>query len=305
MQIRNLPQVAEVMPIKLKMTNCQSATDIIAMHGVDKDMFLMFRDYVIVQGSMADFKEDASGALVGDKIAARYGWKVGSNVVLAELDGISFNVSGIFTTNGSADDFIILTGRRFLQEADDEQGISNRVMVKLVDGADPAAVSRAIDDLPLTIDTTTQPEEVFLSASMDQLADIVKVSKLVILVIGFVILIAVGNAISMATRERTREFGVLRTIGYQKNSIYTIVLLEGLLQAVFGALIGCGVVQFLFSANLVHSVSSCGFTVNLSAGPMVWVIGVGAVAVAAALGCTLPAFNASRLDVVAAIRSEE
>ena len=75
------------MPIKLLMTSCQSASDIIAMHGIDKDIFQKFRDYTVSADAVSAFRGDKSGALVGNMIADRYGWKVGQNVVLTELDG--------------------------------------------------------------------------------------------------------------------------------------------------------------------------------------------------------------------------
>ncbi|MBT3200670.1 MAG: FtsX-like permease family protein [Phycisphaerales bacterium] len=293
------------MPIKLLMTSCQSASDIIAMHGVDKDIFQKFRDYDVSPDAVKAFKADTSGALVGNMIARRYGWKTGQNIVLKELDGISFNISGIFTTDGSADDFLILAGRKFLQEAKDEQGISNRVMIRLIPGADPDAASIAIDALPLSVTTTTQREETFMSASIDQLKDMVTISRIIIVVIIAVILIAMGNAISMTTLERTREFGILRTLGFKRAGILGMVISEGAIQALVGAVIGCVIVQTIISANLVKSVSTCGITITMTAGPSVWMIGIGIICLGGLLGSILPAWRASRLEIVTAIAHEE
>jgi putative ABC transport system permease protein len=293
------------MPIKLLMTSCQSASDIIAMHGVDKEIFRKFRDYDVADDAVAAFRRDKSGALVGNMIARRYGWKVGQNVVLKELDGISFNISGIFTTDGSADDFLILAGRRFLQEAVKEQGISNRVMIRLKPGANTDKASAAIDALPFTIKTITQREESFMSASIDQLKDMVTISRIVIVVIIAVILIAMGNAISMTTLERTREFGILRTLGFRPGAILAMVLSEGAVQAFVGAVIGCVIVQVLISSNLIKAVSTCGVTITLTAGPIVWLIGVGIICLGGLVGSVAPAWRASRLEIVNAIAHEE
>ena len=293
------------MPVKLLMTSCQSASDIIAMHGINKDTFQKFRDYTVSSGAVSAFRADKSGALVGNMIANRYGWKVGQNVVLTELDGISFNVSGIFTTDGSADDFLILAGRRFLQEAVKEQGISNRILIRLNPGADPDAVARKIDALPMAVKTTTQREEDFMSASIDQLRDTVTISRIIIVVIIAVILIAMGNAISMTTLERTREFGILRTLGFKRSAILTMVVSEGTLQALVGAVLGCLIVQGVISANLIKTVSTCGITITLTTGPSVWLIGVGVICLGGLLGSLTPAWRASRLEIVTAIAHEE
>ncbi|MCP4377947.1 MAG: FtsX-like permease family protein [bacterium] len=293
------------MPVKLLMTSCQSASDIIAMHGMDKEKFVKFRDYDVSPEALKTFRRDKSGALVGNMIARRYGWKVGQNVVLKELDGISFNISGIFTTDGSADDFLILTDKRFLQEAVNEQGISNRVLIRLKPGSDADAVAREIDALPKGIKTTTQSEETFMSASIDQLRDMVTISRIVIIVIIAVILIAMGNAISMTTLERTREFGILRTLGFKRGAILAMVVSEGTIQALVGAVIGCLIVHGIISANLIKSVSTCGITITLTTGASVWMIGIGIICLGGLIGSLTPAWRASRLEIVTAIAHDE
>jgi putative ABC transport system permease protein len=304
-RIGELPQVAEVMPVKLKMTPCMAMTDTIAIHGVDKERVLDFRSYNVDPAALALFRQDTAGALVGEKIAARYGWKPGTHITLDQLDGLRLNIHGLFSANGSSEDYIILTGRKYLQEAEDMQGISNHVLVKLKPGADPDDTARAITELPLTTQTTAQPERAMLAATLDQLSDLVSASRIVIVVVLAVILIAMGNAISMATRDRTREFGILRTLGYSKAAIVGLVLGEALLQALVGGLVGCAIVQFLVSGNYLNAVSTCGMCINLTVGVLPWVAGVGAIVLAGALGALTPALNAARLDVVDAIRRED
>ncbi len=293
------------MPVKLMMTSCQSASDIIAIHGVDKELFTSFRDYGLSESVLEEFRADTSGAVVGEKIAARYGWKKGEYVTLTELDGIGFTVHGIYPAVGAADDFIILAGRRFLQEAEDEQGISNHVLVKLHPDADPAETSRQIDELPMTIETTTQPEHVFLATVLDQLGDLVSVSKAIIAVIICVIVVAMGNAISMATRERSAEIGILRTLGYQKGSILLMVMGEAVAQAVAGGVLGCLAAELVVSGGLLKTVSTCGVSIHFAAGPYAWGVGMATIILAGAVGSLAPAWSASRLKIVAAIRRED
>ncbi len=303
--IRTLPQVAEVMPALLKMTSCQSATDVVAVHGIEKDQFLNFHQYNIISGSLEAFRANKSAALLGDKIAQKYGWKTGDSVTVTELGGISFEVAGIFDTNGTADDFVILMGIKFVQEVEDIQGIANRLYVRLHPGSDANAAIAAIQGLPTAVNVTVQAEEAFVAASLSQLKDVVNMSSAVIVVIILVILVAVGNAISMATRDRTREFGIMRTFGYQRAQIMSIVLSEGALQALAGALLGTLAVQLVLAADIIKTVSAGGITISLSAGPSVWAAGIAAVFVAGVLGSLIPAWNVSRIAVVEAIRREE
>ncbi len=294
------------MPVKLVMTSCKAVTDVIAVNGVDKELFTQFHDYKIPAGQLEAFRADKSGALVGERIAARQKWKVGELVRLKELGDISFTVQGIFSTGGSAEDFVVLVGRQYLQECAGKQGESNRMLIRLKPGSNAEAVMEAINALPLPPPPRiTQAESSFVKANVDQLEDLVRLSKVVVAVVTFVILIAMGNVISMATRERSREFGILRTLGFGKGAILSVVMAEGFLQSLFGAVVGCLVVQGALWANIIRSVSSCGLTVSLMAGPGVWLLSAALVCLAGLLGSVSPAWQASRLNIVAAIRRED
>jgi putative ABC transport system permease protein len=293
------------MPVRLKMTPCMSMTDTVAVHGVDKDLFLTFRRYRADPKAVAAFRADTAGALVGEKIAARYGWKPGQHVNLDQLGGLRFNIHGLFSAQGTQDDYIILVGRRYLQEAEEKQGLSNHVLVKVKPGVDPDAAARQIDALPLTVQTNTQPERAMLAAALDQLSDLVSASRGVIAVVLLVMLIAMGNAVSMVTRDRAREFGILRTLGFGKGAILNLVLAEAVLQALAGALLGCAAAQLLVWGDFLKTVSTCGVCIYLSVGAAAWLAALGAIVLAGALGALLPAWRASRLDVVEALGREE
>jgi len=293
------------MPVRLKMTPCMSMTDTVAIHGVNKEKLLDFRALQVEPAAVAAFKSDTTGALVGEKIASRYGWKVGDHVTLDRLEGFRFNIHGIFAAQGTADDFLIYVGRKYLQESENKQGLSHHVLVRIAPGADPDETCEAIAALPLTIQTSAQPERAMLAAVLDQLKDLVSVGRLVIVVVLAVILIAMGNAVAMATRDRTPEFGILRTLGYRRGMILGMVLSEGLLQAVIGAACGCAIVQVLVSGGFVQTVSTCGVSLSLTVGSDAWAAGIGAIIVAALLGSVIPAWNASRVNVVEAIKRED
>ena len=86
-------------------------------------------------------------------------------------------------------------------------------LVKLEPNADAAAVKEAIEALPMTFQVTVKREKAHLAGALEQLADLTRIAKVVIGIIVAVILIAVGNAVSMMVRERYREFAILRTLG--------------------------------------------------------------------------------------------
>jgi putative ABC transport system permease protein len=170
---------------------------------------------------------------------------------------------------------------------------------------DPEAAGRAIEALPLTTKVTAQPERAMLAAALDQLSDLVAASRGVVAVVLAVILIAMGNAISMATRDRAREFGILRTLGFRSGAVMALVMSEALVQALAGGLLGCALVDILVSQQVFQTISQCGIPINLTVGYEPWVAGLAAIGLAGVLGAVVPAWRAGRLNVVQALGRED
>lgn len=304
---KNLPQVAEVMPVKLLMTACGSTTDVMALHGVDKEIFTSFYKYDIDPSLLADFRSDKNSAIAEKKVVERFGWKVGDQVSLKELNDISFRLAGVFKCESASQDNIIIADRRFVQEAVDEQGIVNHVLVKLKPGADPDEVCKAIDALPFTVDTLTQPEQLFLLAAIQQLDDLMKVSQVVISVILLVILVAIGNAISMAARERYSEMGVLRTLGFSKSAIMLLIIGEAMVYTFVGSIIGALIVQLLIFTGVADTLPTWGTAVSIAMTPSIftWSVTIGMVVLAGIIGSIIPAWKAAHINICSAISQSE
>jgi putative ABC transport system permease protein len=114
--------------------------------------------------------------------------------------------------------------------------------------------------------------------------------------------IGVMNTMLMAVLERTREIGVLRALGWRRNSILSLILREAWLLGMLGGVVGVGVA---FGLNFLLSLAPL---VQDSLSP-VWSADVflRAAAVAITLGLIgglYPAFRATLLQPVEALRYE-
>lgn len=288
------------MPVRLKMTSCSSTTDVVVIHGVDKQMLPRFRRLDVDPGQWQAFAADRSGALVGERQLKRSRWQVGEQVELPAL-GVSFTVRGTFATASPGEDFVIYVGRDYLQQADDALGESNHALVRPAPGADLDALGRAIDALPLTVKTQTRPEHAAHAAAVGQLADLVAVGRVVVATLLAVMLVGIGNAMAIGTRERSREFAIMRTLGFRPRHLLGLVLGEGLVIALAGALLGCLAVEATLAAGWMQGVSTCGFQVTLAPGPHEWLLGSLAVAAAGLVATCLPAWGAMRVQPVRAL----
>lgn len=300
-EIGRLPQVEVVMPVKIVMSECRATTDLVAVHGVDKELFHAFRHFELTAGSMSEFLEEDSAALVGTEIARRYGWKLDEYVSLPKLGGVSFTIRGLFHTGGTTYDSLILVDRTYLQLAVGKKGESNQFHVKLKKGADPDFVARTIDGMNLPVKTRTLTEKSFINFVLEDTKDVVFFSRIVALLTLVVLLIAVANAISMSTRDRVQEVGIMRALGFQRWSILGMVLCESLLISIAGGVLGL-VVGWIVMEAMQLEFAVCGYTVSLVFDPQLFVITGAIVIFLGLVAGIVPAVASARLSVVESLR---
>ena len=149
-------------------------------------------------------------------------------------------------------------------------------------------------------ETATDTEKAFNKAFAAQLGNIALIVGLVVGAAFVTILMIVGNTMVMAVRERTREIGVLKTLGFSGGRILRLVLGESILLALLGGLPGLGVACLLIAElmrdSLMNFVPDAVAARRTSPRP--------AVGLMVALGLVtglVPALNAMRLNIAAAL----
>jgi putative ABC transport system permease protein len=116
-----------------------------------------------------------------------------------------------------------------------------------------------------------------------------------------IIALVAGNTMMMSFRERTRELGVFKAIGFQSGSVFRIVLAESVMLALIGSLVGVlptAALLFWFPPSLLRM----GPIGRLEVSPVAVLVSlVIAVLVGLAAGLWL-AYQAQRLRTVDALR---
>jgi putative ABC transport system permease protein len=119
----------------------------------------------------------------------------------------------------------------------------------------------------------------------------------------FTILLVSGNTMAMSVRERTREVGILKTLGYTPGAILFLVLGEaGLISAIGGA-IGVGLAMALTNA-VRKAPSFLQAMKTLTVTPDVALICIALAFLIGVVSSFIPAWGASRTSILAALRSE-
>jgi putative ABC transport system permease protein len=259
------------------------------------------------------FANTRTGALVGEKLAQRFGWKVGDRVPLQSLifpdrsgsKNWNFDIVGILhatdkKTGGFFDQMFLLQWKYFDDTTPYNQGTVGWYVTRVVDVKQADRVAKAIDALSANSDheTRTQTEQAATASWMKQLADIGLIVGSIMGAVFFTLLLLSGNTMMQAVRERTSELAVMKTVGFSSTSVLAMVLAESVLLLVLGGVIGIALATVVIPAISAGS----GGMLNLpSVGASSWLLGIVLMIAIGVLVGALPALKAMRLNIVDAL----
>lgn len=305
-QIRRLPGVESVVPIKIVVNNCRTSLDVVTFRGVPEEPFLdgYAPKLRLLSGSLDDWKRRSDAVLLGETLAKRRGLKVGDRF---EAAGITVYVAGIIESDQPQDQNVGYTHLDFLQFATGSRagGIVTQFNVKVTDHNLLEPVAAAIDELfaPDQEPTKTSPEKAFVARAATDVIEIVGFMRWLGWGCLGAVLTLVGNAIVLSVQDRIREHAVLQTLGFRGDLIARLIVSEGLVLSLAGGLVGCAAAaMILIHGGLALSVDA--LSIPIKSGFWVFVWGL---AIASALGVLaglVPAWQASQREIVACFRAD-
>jgi putative ABC transport system permease protein len=290
----------------------QDPKNFFAQISVDPEPFLaIYPEYVLQEEQKAAWLATRAGAIVGRKLAARFGWKLGDKIPIQPTfwrpsDGGSeiyeFDIVGLYSgTTPDVDETQLFFHHEYLMQRMGDIGMVGWYVVEVADPATADTVAHAIDDqfANSPAETKTTTEKAFMQGFAKQIGDTGAILMAIVAVVFFVILLIAGNTMAQSVRERTNELGVLKTLGFTDRGVMRLVLAEALLLAGLGGLLGLGLIHLAIPA-LRPMLET--FLPVLYVPPRAVALGV---ALAAFLGLAsggLPAYFAQRLSIVEALR---
>ena len=211
-------------------------------------------ELVVAKDVLAAFKEDRSGAIVGDALAAKLGWKVGQRVTLES--GIfppedpekpwTFTVRGVYTaTARNVDRSTFFFHWAYLNDdvAPVRKDQVGWLMSRVTDPARTADVGLAVDRLfdDKEIQTLSQDERAFNQSFLAGFSAVLGALDLVSVVILAIMMLVLGNTIAMGVRERTSEIATMRAIGFLPKHIALSVIGEACVLGAIGGGVGLAI----------------------------------------------------------------
>ncbi len=272
----------------------------------------LFPEWQLPAAQREAFRRTRTGAVVGQNLADRFGWKIGDKIPLQATiypqkggsNSWTFDLVGIFhVTDPKArgNENIMFFNWDYFDEARQfGNGAVGLYIERMADRTQADRVAQAIDALSADSDheTKTQSEQAFTSALVGQFADIGLIVGAIMAAVFFTLVLLTGNTMAQAVRERIPELAVLKTIGFSGRSILALVLGEGVLLLALGASLG-----LLLAGVVVTGVRAyVGTALALpSVGADIWLRGLGvATLIGLAVGL-LPALRGMRLRIVDAL----
>lgn len=289
-RLRELDHVQAVTSVLLQF---DTTSGLNLVYGIDSQTFKEVSGGFIFYGGGP--MQGPTDALVDDWYARSNRVKVGETIhVLSH----SFKVAGIVEHGKGARVFIPLATA---QEMAGAEGKASIFFVKCTSPGYSQTVVKEVEQLLPSYKVLSMKEYMSLMTSnnVPELADFVNVMIAIAVAIGFLVIF-----LSMYTTitERTREIGILKSLGASKAYVVNLILKEAGIMSIAGILIGIAgtIVVMRVIADYLPTVP-----LEPLHSDWLWIVRAAALAIAGALiGALYPALKAARLDPVEALGYE-
>lgn len=331
-KIAGVPGVEQVSKFQWFGGYYQDRNNFFAQFGVDHDSFFSMyaRDLEIIAGpggtagagaraaALEALALDRRACVIGEGLVKRFGWKVGDTVPLKSTifefmenaeQAWELNVVGIYRPlKSNVDPTTIWFRYDYIQEFLDSGRATGPMgpsvyMVNLQPGYDPAAVIAGIDGLfgngPQVTKTTT--EAAFQAGFVSMIGNLPMFIGTIGGAVVFAILFILVNTMLLAGRQRTRDGGIMKALGFRSGVLAKLMLAESVLLAALGGLLG---VALAFASEGFLRVALGTFFPNYTVQPRTAVMGLGIALGVGVIAGLLPALVQARLRPTEALRSE-
>ncbi len=273
----------------------------VPLRGVEDGAFEVRDGIEIIEGRR--FETGRNELIVGRGAQQQFaGLDVGNTIRFGQME---WNVVGVFSDRGGLSESELWTDVRVLQSAYRRGNSFQSLRVKLASEDALEALQAEVAGNP-QLDMDVHRETDYLSDQAEPLSKFIKG-------VGYplAVLMALGavfgaiNTMYASVSARTREIATLRAIGFGAFPVAFSTLLESLILALIGGVIGALVVYLIFNGYTVSTINGASFSqvvFDFAVTGDLLVQGIVAAVFIGLVGGFFPAVRAARLPVATALR---
>lgn len=311
-QIKQVPGVREVMITQWFGGTYKDARDqsnFFARFAVEPEKLAIVNPEIkLPDNERQAFINEASACILGRKTAERHNLKIGDKIqIVGDIFPITLDMTlrGIY--DNPLDNETLYFQYKYLNESlSASAGARDSVgtyAIRLERPEDANTVAKTVDDKfrNSSAQTKTETEMAFQLSFLSFLGNVKLILLSICAAVTFTILLVSGNTMAMAVRERVREVGVLKTLGFTNGAVLWLLVGEAIFISLLGGALGLALAAGLLAAirNMPGGFANLSLvTVNST----VILICLGAAAFIGIVSSLIPALGASRKPIVDALR---
>ena len=257
---------------------------------------------------LASYLLERPACVVGEALMKKKGWKLGQTITLTGTifpGSWPLTIRAVYHARNKSfgEEAMFFHYEYMMEKGLGGQDWAGTYILELSDPGLAGAVIRGIDSqfenaAPATL---TETEQAFQAGFVSMYGNIPFVLRVIGLAIVFSILLIAANTMMTSIRERTGEFGVLKTLGFTDGAVFGMIVFEAAIITLGGGVLGALGAKALVSGAAPPG----GFFPPMS---VYWSTVLTGIAIAVAIGAVsglIPAYQASRLRIVDALRRVE
>ena len=276
--------------------------------GVEPKAFLKIRTQMkMPEDQRKAFVEDRTGCVIARDLAEKLNLKLGDRVTLiGDIYPVTLDLKVVGIFDDPDANQVLFFNYDYLRDAL-PLARRNYISVVAVLADSPDDVPRIAKEVDAMFEnssppTKTESEQQFALSFVSFLGNIKFFLLSICAAVTFTILLVSGNTMAMSVRERIKEVGVLKTLGFTNGAILGMIVGEALCIALIGGVLGLVLASFLTAGVGKAGEGMMAQLHGLSITPFTAIICLSVAAVIGVVSSFVPAWNAARTNILDSLR---
>jgi putative ABC transport system permease protein len=277
-----------------------------------KTLFEVYPEFGITESEKQTFLSQKTACVSSKALAEKFGWKPGERITLVGSmlpSNLELTLAGIFDApDGNS---VLYFNREYLRDSlpgrDAHRDMTQQFYVEADSKEAVSDIARQIDDVfaDSPYPTKSEPEQAFMLSFVSFLGNLKLFLAAICGAVTFTILLISANMLSMSVRERTREVGILKTLGFSSGEILGMVVGEASLIALAGGVLGCVLAGGLCASIGMAMRNAPGFASvikGLSLSPLTAALTLSIALLIGLASSVVPGLSAARTSILDSLR---